>query len=534
MSSPRAKILLVGPVNGRLRLLSDKLRTLQRGKAGPFDVCLCSGPFFHRTTVVASSTDEDTQQKERDELKEEAKRDSKDLANGLLAFDVPVLFMDIGDGLRGGLKAPSLTAMDNLKYDEDEINIDDEDESREHCVRENFDATKSTPQGLLRLAHNLYQLVGDDGRGVADIVSVPLPLVDPQSKTNGADRHAMSLAIGFIGTNIRLPCKSFEEKSKHASFLGCDVLLSGEWGLGMSSSKCGALTAEDRCALVAANGLRGGRNGEGVGTLEMMGSYDVAELVTMSRPRYHVAPGPTIPFQYGDAFRSRQQFISSLPYRYPATSFTSGGGSHVGRFIAMGSVMTSSEEKVLGKAFKFVHAVGIVPLSCISVNDRESTQELNLVVDCPYIANNSKGNDMNSGDVLMGGVLEAHTRYLAQEHASPGLGGGGSDGDAHQVQQRPSRKRINVDGDAPSSGISGQEKDEAMALLNAHELLNAPNYAKKFEMGEWICSSKNKYQQYICQVNKCCRKKIRTYCTCTPGMWMCGKCHVQHVLQSQS
>jgi hypothetical protein len=528
MSLPRAKVLLVGPVNGRLRLLSDKLRTLQRSKAGPFDVCLCSGPFFHRTTVAAPETDLDTQQKERDELKEEAIRDGKDLANGLLAFDVPVLFMDLGDGLPGGLKAPSSTALDDLKYDEDEINIDDENETKEDGAGEIIDSAKSTPQGLLRLAHNLYQLVGDDARGVADIVTVPLPLDDPQSKTNGADRHAMSLAIGFVGPNIRLPCKSFEEKSKHASFLGCDVLISGEWGQGMSSSKCGALTAEDRSALMDANGLRGGGNGEGEGSLEMMGSYDVAELVTMSRPRYHVAPGPTIPFRLGDAFRLRQQYISSLPYRYPATPSTLEGGCHVGRFLAMGSVVTSSEEKSLGKAFKFVHAVGIVPFSCTSVIDQESTQELNLVVDCPYIATNSKGNDMNSGDDFLGGFSKAHTQYLAR---SPGLGGGGSGGASHQMQQLSSRKRVKVDDDA---GIAEQEKDETLALLNAHELLNAPNHARKYEMGEWICSSKSKYQQFICQFNKCCRRKIRTFCTCTPGMWMCGKCHVQHVLQSQS
>ena len=535
MSSPRAKVLLVGPVNGRLRLLSDKLRTLQMSKAGPFDVCLCSGPFFHRTTVAAPATDEDTQQNERDELKEEVTRDGKDLASGLLVFDVPLLFVDVGDGLPGGLKAPSSTALDALKYDEDEINLDDDDETKwEDGAGEIFDSPKSTPQGLIRLAHNLYQLVGDDARGVADIVSVPLPLVDPQSKTTSADRHATNLAIGFVGPNIRLPCKSFEEKSKHASFIGCDVLISGEWGRGMSSSKCGALTAEDRSALMAADGFRGGGNGKGGWSLEMMGSYDVAELVTMSRPRYHVAPGPTIPFRSGDAFRLRQQHISSLPYRYPATPSTLEGGCNVGRFLAMGSVVTSSEEKSLGKAFKFVRAVGIVPFSCISANDRESTRDLNLVVDCPYIENNSKGNDMNSGEDFFGGFSEAHTRYSAQEYKSPGLGGGGSGGAAHQMQQRSSRKRVKVDDDAPGNGIAEQEKYEAMALLNAHELLNAPNHARKYEMGEWICSSKSKYQQFICQFNKGCGRRIRTFCTCTPGMWMCGKCHVQHVLQSQS
>ena len=482
MSSPRAKVLLVGPVNGRLRLLSDKLRTLQTSKAGPFDVCLCSGPFFHRTTVAAPATDEDTQQKERDELKEEVTRDGKDLASGLLVFDVPVLFVDVGDGLPGGLKAPSSTALDALKYDEDEINLDDDDETKwDDGAGEIFDSAKSTPRGLLRLGHNLYQLVGDDARGVADIVSVPLPLVDPQSKTTSADRHAMSLAIGFVGPKIRLPCKSFEEKSKHASFLGCDVLISGEWGRGMSSSKCGALAAEDRSALMAADGFRGGGNGKGGGSLEMMGSYDVAELVTMSRPRYHVAPGPTIPFRSGDAFRLRQQHISSLPYRYPATPSTVEGGCNVGRFLAMGSVVTSSEEKSLGKAFKFVRAVGIVPFSCIDANDRESTPELNLVVDCPYIANNSKGNDMNSGEDFLGGFSDV----LARED-----------------------------------------------LDESHQLMNAPPHATKFQNGVWICNARQRYQNYPCTVKRCGEtvKRCKTYCSCLPGKWICKYCHGGHVV----
>ena len=34
MSHNKAKVLFVGPVNGQLRLLSDKLRSLQKSKAG--------------------------------------------------------------------------------------------------------------------------------------------------------------------------------------------------------------------------------------------------------------------------------------------------------------------------------------------------------------------------------------------------------------------------------------------------------------------------------------------------------------------
>ncbi|KAL3777172.1 hypothetical protein ACHAW5_009296 [Stephanodiscus triporus] len=481
----RAKVLLVGPVNGRLRLLSEKLRTLQRSKAGPFDICLCSGPFFHRTTVAAPSTDADTQQKELDELNEEATRDGKDLANGLLEFDVPVLFVDVGDGMPEAMKDKLSTALNALKKDGDEIDLDDdvtdEEDGAENDKRKDEDgsmkATKSSPKGLFRVACNLYQLVGDDARrqshildGVADIVSVPLPLVDPQSKANSADRHPTSLTIGFLGSKIRLPCKSFEEKSKHTSFLGCDVLLSGEWGQGMSSSKCGALTAEDRSAIMAPPGIEAAA---GERTLEMMGSYDVAELVAASRPRYHVAPGPIIPVQVGEAARLRHRFVASLPYRYPATSSTSGEGGHAGRFLAMGSVVSSSEAKALGKAFKFIHAVGIVPLSYMDASDRESARELNLVVDCPYTdasystdnRNESMGmNYINSGIVAPGGLSEARARRLAQEDAASALGGGG----AYRWQQRPTRKR-------PRDGDDGPGDDDEELKRQAMEAENPEN-----------------------------------------------------------
>ena len=96
-SNNKVKVLMVGPVNGRLRLLSEKLHSLQGSKAGPFDICLCSGPFFHR--VVTGKEDDPLILKERDELIDEVTRDANDLADGVLTFDIPVLFVDVGDGL---------------------------------------------------------------------------------------------------------------------------------------------------------------------------------------------------------------------------------------------------------------------------------------------------------------------------------------------------------------------------------------------------------------------------------------------------
>jgi len=486
---------MVGPVNGQLRLLSDKLRTLQKSRAGPFDVCLCSGPFFHQTAASAAGAadakktddgekDDDPQKKEREELREAALKDGKDLVDGLLMFDaMPVLFVDDGDGLPEGVKVPSMT----VKKDEDEIDLDEEEEEdgdanndkKKDAEAEENAAKTATPDGLLRIAHNLYQLVGDARQrsrildSVADIISVPLPLIDPESSNdttvaNKTREHTTALTIGFLGPKIRLPCKQFEEKSKHTSFLGCDVLISGEWGQGMSSEKCGALAAEDRSAIAGFGGDTEATGGVS-GSNSEMGSYDVAELVATSRPRYHVAPGPAIPVQVGDAAKLRHRFVASLPYRHPATSSTSfgeGGSSHAGRFLAMGSVVPSAEAKALGKAFKFIHAVGIVPLAYMDANDRETAKELTSVVDCPYTdasygmdtsANNSMGmNYYNNHQGGGGGLSEARARRLAQEDAAGG--GVGGDGGAYRWQQK-NLKRPRGEGDDDEARRQAMEAD---------------------------------------------------------------------------
>jgi len=433
----RAKVLMVGPVSGRLRLLSDKIRSLQESKSGPFDVCLCAGPFFYQTTTasvaggdnIVASQEGLYQNMERQAA---AIKDGRDLVDGSLKFDVPVLFVDVGDGLPAAIKVNDKSIIDALKNDEGEIHIGEEDEMEKDedeididddeddmdddedvmedvsCKDTDTEAgernTPKSPDGLRRIAHNLYQLVGDSpqqGRmidSVADIVNVSLPLIDSQSTTSDYDADSKcreagtSLTIGFLGPKIRMPCKGFEEKSRNTSFLGCDVLLSGEWGRGISSATCGAFSANDQIAIMA-SGRSTATGGVGGESLEA-GSYHVANLVALSRPRYHVAPGPTVPIHLGLDTTPRHRFVSSRPYRYPVTSSgPSEGGSHVGRFLAMGSVLSPSELKASGKAYKFVHAVGILPLSDMDDHDRESAKELNSLVDFPYTSS-SFGIDM--------------------------------------------------------------------------------------------------------------------------------------------
>ena len=478
--SNRVKILMVGPVNGQLSLLSNKLRSLQKSKAGPFDICLCAGPFFYQTATDNNDNDASAKQ-ESQSIKDTAASDEKLLLDKSLTFDMPVLFVDAGDGLPADLQAK----LDSMKKRDDaEIDLDDDGDDINDENDNKNDGGNNTPDGLLRISGNLYQLVGGKSTqphqqesGVADIISVPLPLIDTvengESTTIKTRAHATSIIVGFLSSRIRLPCTNFESKSKHTSFLGCDVLISGEWGQGMSSNKCSALTVDDRNALFGDD--EGGN---------MMGSYDVAELIAMSRPRYHIAPGPFIPVRSGEieTVKMRRRFVASLPYQYPATS-SSGEESHAGRFLACSNVMPPSEAKSLGKSFKFIHAVGIVPLAHMDASDREAAMEKSSVVDCPYTdasydidaeSKSMMGKGNTNGNV--GGMSEAHARRLAQEDAANALGGG-NDG-AFRWQQTRKRGRDgqgNDDDDAKRQAFEEDNPDNCSLFL--HGLHRDPSMA---------------------------------------------------------
>ncbi|KAL3758295.1 hypothetical protein ACHAWU_004260 [Discostella pseudostelligera] len=496
----RAKILLVGPVHGQLRLLSEKLNSLQKSKAGPFDVCLCAGPFFSTSTTTITNGEEEATQIVNGEVQE--------LISGSLAFNVPVVFVDVGNSAGAypeGLQQFAQLKEEVLKKDEDEIDlddVDDVDEAQEMKASPVVPAAAVAPDGLIRIANNLYQLVGDGG--TADIVSIPLPLqmqdnTDTNNSSGGKSTTKCQLTVGFLYPHIRLPCKSYEAKAKHTSFLGCDVLLSSEWGQGMFTSSSssnigrggtsGALTSEDRNAIIQC-----GASEQGGDNVDIVGSYDVAELVAMARPRYHVALGPLIPISGGgdddDAtgVKRRRRFIASLPYRYPASSSSSGTNPlhHAGRFLAMGSVVSPAETKALGKAYKFIHAVGIVPLPYMDASDREAARESNSVVDCPYTdasyamdENPLKTNGLSSSSAMgLGmnynknhhglGLSEAQARRLAQEDAAAMLGGGAGGGGAFRWQQRqPTRKRPRDGEDGPGDGDDAEEaKRQALEAEN--------------------------------------------------------------------
>jgi len=527
-SNKRVKVLISGPINGQLTLLSNKLSTLNNSKAGPFDICVCCGPFFYSSNAAStgSSTaavsnnkvagDEEAADKvdneQTSQIEAAANNDATKLKNGTIKFDIPVLFVDVGDSLPAGLDVEYPKVTDDAEIDLDD---DDEDEVNEKEKGEDDNEDKKedekdkVPDGLLRIAPNLYQLIGSSPNNIADIISVPLPLKDPTIITSTKREHPTALTIGYLPKNTRLSTQTqtnnnFTTKSQHTSFLGCDILISTEWGQGMCDLKVGALSLDDR-TLLNGSGGGGGSGGSGEGGAGgqgiEIGSYDVAELVAMSRPRYHIAPGPIVPVQQPQQkqddsndtkppqIKLHQRFMASLPYRYPPTSSTSGSSgtsssnSHAGRFLAMGSIQPPTISKALGKSFKYIHAVGIVPLAYMDSNDRENAKELDKVVDCPYTdasygvdttniigGRGGGGNMMNYGGMngggIVGGLSEARARRLAQEDAASNMnnGGGQGPGGAFRWQQRGRKRPLNGEDGPGSSGMMNEEEAKRQAI----------------------------------------------------------------------
>ncbi len=71
-----------------------------------------------------------------------------------------------------------------------------------------------------------------------------------------------------------------------------------------------------------------------------------------------------------------------------------------------------------------------------------------------------------------------------------------------------------------------------MTLEGNHMLCRAPPHARMYRNRHLICDSLQKYQQYACGYLGC-SNCIRTYCSCRPRVWICGACHIRHVLEEQ-
>lgn len=57
-------------------------------------------------------------------------------------------------------------------------------------------------------------------------------------------------------------------------------------------------------------------------------------------------------------------------------------------------------------------------------------------------------------------------------------------------------------------------------LTRVHSLATAPLFCKRWTGTEWDTTAKTKYGQFTCSDPRC-KTKIRTYCVCNPGKWIC-------------
>jgi hypothetical protein len=71
--------------------------------------------------------------------------------------------------------------------------------------------------------------------------------------------------------------------------------------------------------------------------------------------------------------------------------------------------------------------------------------------------------------------------------------------------------------------------DEGSSLEVACDVVIAPNHAREFRYGRWVCDAKAAHQQYVCRV-KGCQKQVRTCCACSPGSFLCTTHIVQHAV----
>ena len=81
--------------------------------------------------------------------------------------------------------------------------------------------------------------------------------------------------------------------------------------------------------------------------------------------------------------------------------------------------------------------------------------------------------------------------------------------------------------------VMEQDEDEQQEVCAVHQLMKAPPHATKYARGRWVCTAKLRYQNYPCTFKNCGNppKRVKTYCSCHIGKWICQYCHAAHVVK---
>lgn len=426
----KVKILITGPVKGSIQDLSLKLQSLQKSKAGPFDMCFCAGPFF--------SSDESHK-----EITQKILNGGDDGAGVKIDIDLPlpVYFCDVGT-LPAGCELNLYNHENDAKKDDDEIDLspekdEDEEEGDDDANKSNTES--GLPKGIMTIASNLYLLHGisSDQTQTADILNIPISTTSSTSSSY--------ITVAFVPPNARINSAQtikFESKTSHPSFVGVDLLLTSDWGQGMASSSC--ISQQDRVKL----GLEedGGGSSNGLNIREM-GTYDVAELASQCRPRYHIAPALVQSKKDADAAMNAAAtatdadtgtdpspsttgraetsfFFQSIPYANPPSALSSGmiQNYHMTRFLALCPVVDAATQKRNGKAKKYIHALGIQPLWNMDRETATYIPENVVVVPSPYTddsyqkdSHHQHSHGMVNNRNVNVGLSEAQTRRIISE-----------------------------------------------------------------------------------------------------------------------
>ena len=223
----------------------------------------------------------------------------------------------------------------------------------------------TSPPPCLELVHNLFVLrdaslpkitydLEDDP--VAGIWNVPI-----------AERPDTYLVIASLPPLFRTYRKGSSSPSnihtalQHASYIGCDILLSTEWPQGIET----IFQHQQQPAPTPSMSI-----------LPMHLSYDIADIALKARPRYHIA------IQQPNQGDASLQYYQSPPFSHMLSAMSTRSITHTGRFIAICPMPVHNTPPTPSQ--KFLHAVGIVPLNSMSTMSDTLEKSTVTILSNPY------------------------------------------------------------------------------------------------------------------------------------------------------
>jgi diadenosine tetraphosphate (Ap4A) HIT family hydrolase len=321
--------------------------------------------------------------------------------------------------------------------------------------------TSSAPPSCLELVPNLFILrdatlpkstfdLKDDP--VAGIWNVPI-----------AERPNTYLVVASLPPLFRTYRKGSSSPSnihtvlQHASYIGCDILLSTEWPQGIEN-----VYQQQQLASTPS-----------MSVLPLHLSYDVADIALKSRPRYHMA------FQQpsqGDSL----QYYQSPPFSHMLSTISTRSITHTGRFIALCPVPNDTSPPAQSQ--KFLHAIGIIPLNSMSTMSDTIEKCSGAILSNPYSDVSYPIDDVPLKDSAheprqhpaVGGLSEAAARRIMAETSSNDNPQFRWSTSAAPANKRP-RTEPEVDPSNCTLFVHGLQQDTTGQLIHAARSANENN-----------------------------------------------------------